>query len=307
MIGAPNLAAAILLYLPSPSFSSFRIGPLTVHMYALCIMAGIVAGWFIARRRFIARGGDPEQLESVLAWAVLAGVVGARIYHVITDYQLYFGPGRNPWDALKIWQGGLGIWGAIAGGGLAVWIQARRRGWDFGSLADVIAPALLISQGIGRLGNWFNQELFGRPTSLPWAVEIDPVYRPAGYGDYQLFHPTFLYEMLWCFAGYAVLVWAEKRFRLGHGRVFALYVAWYTLGRSFIERLRIDPVNTVGGFRLNQYTSVILLVASVATFVWLSIRRPGVAAHPFGTPSKDEDESADSSQTAPDEGNAATQ
>ena len=205
----------MLLSIPSPGWSGFHLGPLTIHAYALCILTGIVAGWWLSSKRFVARGGSAEVFESIIGVAVLAGIVGARVYHVITDHQLYFGPGRNPIEALYIWNGGLGIWGAVAGGALAAWIMCRRHGVSFPTLADAAAPGLLMAQAIGRLGNWFNQELFGRPTDLPWALRIDPSHRPDGYAQVATYHPTFLYELLWNACGVAVLLWAEQRFRLG--------------------------------------------------------------------------------------------
>jgi prolipoprotein diacylglyceryl transferase len=194
---------------------------------------------------------------------------------VITDYQLYFGPGRQPLDALKIWQGGLGVWGAIAFGVLGGYLVARRRRIAFPAVLDAIAPAILVAQAIGRLGNWFNQELFGRPTMLPWALQIAPQYRPVGYEQYATFHPTFLYEMLWCLAAAVLLIWLDRRFRLGHGKVFAIYVLLYTSGRFWIETLRIDTVNEIGGFRLNNYTSLIGFIVALVWLIWLIRNRPG--------------------------------
>ncbi len=186
-----------LLSIPSPSRAVWEIGGFPLRAYALCIIVGILVGMVIATRRWRARGGTSDSLEMVVAVAVPMGIVGARLYHVATDYHLYFGPGRNPVDALKIWQGGLGVWGAIAFGALGAWLVARRRQLRFPALLDALAPGVLVAQGIGRLGNWFNQELFGKPTTLPWALEIDPQYRPAGYEQFSTFHPTFLYELLW--------------------------------------------------------------------------------------------------------------
>ncbi|SJN32595.1 Prolipoprotein diacylglyceryl transferase [Luteococcus japonicus LSP_Lj1] len=258
--------------IPSPGWSAFHLGPLTIHAYALCILAGIVAGWSLAVRRFTARGGDRDHFEEIIGASVLAGIVGARLYHVITDHQLYFGAGRRPMEALYIWNGGLGIWGGVALGGITAWLLCRRKGVDFSVLADAGAPGLILAQAIGRLGNWFNQELFGRPTTRPWGLEIDAVHRPDGFEQFATFHPTFAYEMLWNLAGVAFLLWAERRFRLAHGRVFALYVAYYCAGRLWIEHLRIDPVNTAAGFRLNEYTSVIVLLCAVIVFMLLSRR-----------------------------------
>src|SRR5215203_3817974 len=178
-------------------------------------------------------------------------------------------------DAMKIWQGGLGVWGAVAGGVLGAYLVARRRQIVFPALLDAVAPAIVVAQAIGRLGNWFNQELFGRPTSLPWALEIDPAFRPLGYGQYPTFHPTFLYELVWNLLVAVALVLLDRKFRLGHGKVFALYVIFYTLGRFWIEALRIDQVNEIGGFRLNNYTSLIAFVAALGWFLWLVRNRPG--------------------------------
>ena len=269
------MTAGPVLSIPSPAQGVWYLGPLPVRAYALCIIAGIVVGLVIASRRWRARGGTTDALESIVVVAVPLGIVGARIYHVITDYELYFGPGRNPVDALKIWHGGLGIWGGVALGALGGWLVARRRGVRFAALLDAAAPGIVVAQGIGRLGNWFNQELFGRPTTLPWGLEIAPRFRPEGYAAYATFHPTFAYELIWDFGVALVLVWLDRRFRLGHGKVFTLYVLLYTAGRFWIEALRIDTVNTIGGFRLNNYTSLIVFVGALLVLVWLVRRRPG--------------------------------
>jgi prolipoprotein diacylglyceryl transferase len=265
----------VLLSIPSPSTGVWYLGPFPLRAYALCIIAGIVVAMVIASRRWRARGGSAEGLETVLVAAIPCGIIGARLYHVLTDYELYFGAGRNPVDALKIWNGGLGIWGAVAGGAAGAYVVARRRGIRFPALLDALAPAVLVAQAIGRLGNWFNQELFGRPTTLPWALEIDPAHRPAGYASSATFHPTFLYELVWNLGVALVLVLVDRRLRLGHGKVFALYVALYSAGRFWIEALRIDTVNEIGGFRLNNYTSLIAFLVAGALFVWLLRARPG--------------------------------
>ena len=276
------------LNIPSPSVSAFHLGPLTVHIYALCLLTGILVGIWFGEKRAVARGADKEKFENIMLWSVLAGIVGARLYHVITDHQLYFGPGRDPLDAFKIWNGGLGIWGGVAGGAIAAALLCRHYRYDFGTLADVLAPSLLFGQGIGRLGNWFNQELFGRPTTLPWALEIDPAHRPSGYESYETFHPTFLYEMGWNITGGFLLLWAERRFHLGRGRLFCLYAMYYTFGRFFIEAVRIDPANTVGGFRINNWVSLLVFMAALAAFVWLTRARPGELADPFEAPTRTE-------------------
>ncbi len=264
-----------VLSIPSPPVSSFNIFGFQLRMYAVCIIIGIVVGYLIANRRWKERGGRPDSMELVVAAAVPFGIVGARLYHVITDYQLYFGPGRDPLDALKIWQGGLGIWGGVALGALGAYLVARKRKIKFAALADAVAPGIIVAQAIGRLGNWFNQELFGGPTTLPWGLMIDPAHRPAGYEQFETFHPTFLYELLWNLGVFVVLILIDRRFKLGHGKVFALYVMLYTMGRFWVEALRIDPVNEVGGFRLNNYTSLIVFVAALIWLVLLFKFRPG--------------------------------
>lgn len=272
----------IFLEIPSPASRGFFIGPVEIRYYALFILAGIFLATWLGGRRFAARGGKSDKFDTTVLVTVLVGIVGARLYHVITDYELYFGPGRNPWQALNIRGGGLGIWGAVGLGAAALWFMCRRYRFDFGSFADVLAPGVLFAQGIGRLGNWFNQELFGQPTTLPWGLYIDPQFRPAGYEQYSTFHPTFLYELVWNTIGGFVLLWAERRFKLGRGKLFTAYVVWYTFGRFFVEALRIDPVNHVAGFRVNSYVSGIVFLAAVATLVWQLRRAPGVRAWPFG-------------------------
>jgi prolipoprotein diacylglyceryl transferase len=261
--------------IPSPPTAVWHLGPVPVRAYAVCILAGILVAIWVGNRRWLARGGKPGVVGDVAVWAVPFGIVGARLYHVATDWESYFGPGANPVDAVKIWEGGLGVWGAIAMGVLGGWIGARRRGIPLPPLADALAPGIVLAQAIGRFGNWFNQELFGRPADLPWGLEIDPQFRPERYADVETFHPTFLYEALWCVVVAVILVWADRRFRMGHGRVFALYVALYTLGRSYIETLRVDPAREVLGLRVNVWTSVVLFVGAVIYIVVSARLRPG--------------------------------
>jgi prolipoprotein diacylglyceryl transferase len=267
--------SGLLAGIPSPSEAVWQLGPVPVRAYALAILAGIGLAIWLGDRRWRARGGRPGEVADIAVWAVPFGIVGGRLYHVVSSPDAYFGPGGDPVRALFIWQGGLGIWGAIALGALGAWIGARRAGLRFVPLADALAPGILLAQAVGRLGNWFNQELYGRPTDLPWGLQIDPEHRPAGLEDVATYHPTFLYELLWNLAGVALLLWADRRFRLGHGRVFLAYVVVYTAGRTWIELLRIDPAEQVLGVRLNVWTSLLVgLVAAVALVV-SARRRPG--------------------------------
>ncbi|MGL5824063.1 MAG: prolipoprotein diacylglyceryl transferase [Nocardioides sp.] len=265
------------LTIPSPAQGVWHLGPVPIRGYALCIIAGVIFAIWLGERRWVARGGSPGEVSDIAIWAVPFGLVGGRLYHVITDYRLYFGEGRDPITALYVWRGGLGIWGAIALGALGVAIAVRRRGIRLLPMLDALAPGVLVAQAIGRWGNWVNQELFGRPTDLPWGLRIDPDRRPFGFEDFATFHPTFLYEFLWNLAAFAVVMWADRRFRLGHGRVLALYVISYTLGRGWIEYLRIDDVqmNDVLGLRLNVWTSIVLFAVAVAAFVWSGRHHPG--------------------------------
>ena len=258
----------VLASIPSPSQGVWELGPFPLRAYALCIIAGIVAAAWLTDRRWIARGGAPGDVLDIATWAVPFGIIGGRIYHVITSPQAYFGEGGEPLRAFAIWEGGLGIWGAIFFGGVGAWIACRRRGIPLPAFADAVAPGLLVAQAIGRLGNWFNQELFGRPTDLPWGLEIDPLNRQEGYEAFATFHPTFLYELLWNLAAAAVVIWADRRFRLSHGRAFALYVALYCAGRLWIELLRIDDANRFLGVRINVFTAVVVGLLAVAYFVW---------------------------------------
>jgi phosphatidylglycerol---prolipoprotein diacylglyceryl transferase len=259
---------ALLASIPSPSSGGIEIGPFTLRAYGFLIALGVVVAVLITQRRFAARGGDPDVVQRMVMWVVPAGIVGARLYHVITDNQRFRPPLGSWTDVVAIWEGGLGIWGAIAGGTLAAWFFLRREGIRIGLMADAIAPALLVAQAIGRIGNYFNQELFGRPTDLPWAVEIDPSHRPPGYEGFATFHPTFLYEALWNLFVAALLVWVVPRVwpRLRTGGLLLLYVIGYTAGRLCIELVRIDSANEILGQRVNVWVSILVMLAAV---VWL--------------------------------------
>ncbi|MFI5527942.1 prolipoprotein diacylglyceryl transferase [Kitasatospora sp. NPDC051853] len=263
-----------LAYIPSPSRGVLYLGPVPLRAYAFCIIIGVVVAVWLGSKRWVARGGAKHTVGDIAVWAVPFGLVGGRLYHVITDNQLYFGEGRNPVDALKIWEGGLGIWGAIAFGAVGAWIGARRRGVPLPAYADAIAPGIALAQACGRWGNWFNQELYGRATDLPWGLEIDKV-EADGTVVQGVFHPTFLYESLWCVGVALLVIWADKRFTLGHGRAFAVYVAAYSVGRFWVEGLRIDEAHHFLGFRLNEWTAILTFVAAIVYLVVVGRLRPG--------------------------------
>jgi prolipoprotein diacylglyceryl transferase len=267
----------IALSIPSPSSGVWHLGPVPIRGYALAIILGIIAAIWIGERRWQARGGRPGEVQDLAVWAVPFGLVGGRLYHVATDHERYFGAAGDPWQILYVWRGGLGVWGSIFLGAIGGIIAAKRRGMRIGPMVDALAPGLLVAQAIGRWGNWFNQELFGKPTDLPWALEIDPAHRPPGYEDQATFHPTFLYEFGWNLLVFGVLIALDRRFKFGHGRMLALYVMGYTLGRGWIEMLRIDTVelSDVHGLRFNVWTSIVLFIVAAVYFV-VSLRlRPG--------------------------------
>jgi len=258
--------------IPSPSLSSFSVGPLTIHFYALCIITGIAAAIWIGRKRYANLGGNPDDVSEVAIWAVPFGIIGGRIYHVITSPSQYFGANGNPIDALRIWEGGLGIWGAISLGAVGAYLYFRthKTSLNFRQLLDSLAPGVVVAQAIGRIGNYFNQEVFGKPTELPWGLEIDSVNRPNGFESYSTFHPTFLYELLWCLVVAALLIKLPGVLKLitsKQGDVFALYILGYTAGRVWIETLRIDEANLILGLRLNIWVSLIVLITASAYLI----------------------------------------
>ena len=286
-----------LAAIPSPTQGVWQLGFIPIRAYALCILTGIVVAVWVGERRYRARGGRAGTVIDISAWAVPFGVIGGRLYHVISSPQAYFGAGGRPLEAFALWRGGLGIWGAIALGGIGAWIGCRRAGVLLPPLADAVAPGIALAQAIGRWGNWFNNELYGDRTGLPWGLTIhqwdentgravtDAAGHPVVIGTFQ---PTFLYESLWDLGTAGVLIWADRRFRMGHGRVFALYVVVYTLGRGWIEDLRIDPANHFLGLRLNEWTSLLVFLGGL-TFLILSARRhPGretdLLRHPTPSP-----------------------
>lgn len=270
-----------LANIPSPPQGVWHLGPIPIRAYAMCIILGILVAMWMTLRRYTARGGNPDVVWDAAIVVIPAGIIGGRLYHVITDYDKYFCSTCDPIDALKITNGGLGIWGAVALGAVAVWVMFKIKGIPLGPFADAVAPGLILAQAIGRLGNWFNQELYGRETTVPWALDI--YYRVNENGDYAPIsgrstgevmtsvHPTFLYELVWNVVICLFLLWAHKAWKLGHGRVFALYVAGYTAGRFVVENMRADEATHIFGLRVNVIVSVVCFI--VALIVYLRLPR----------------------------------
>ncbi|MBO2465926.1 prolipoprotein diacylglyceryl transferase [Actinomadura violacea] len=280
-------------FIPSPSQGVWHLGPVPLRAYAIMIILGIVAAVWVGERRWAAKGGSPGTIIDIAVWAVPFGLVGGRLYHVITDAQRYFGSGGDPVRALEIWKGGLGIWGAIALGAVGAYIGCRRRGISILALADACAPGIVLAQAVGRWGNYWNQELYGKPLHTFWALKIDPSHRPTlgdgpaldpKYENIGTYHPTFLYESLWCIGVAILIIWADRRYKLTHGRAFALYVAAYTVGRGWIEALRIDDAHHFLGLRLNDYTSIVVFLCAAA-YLYFARNKTGpeaVAGHAPG-------------------------
>jgi len=267
--------AALIASIPSPGKGAIDLGPLTIHMYGLTLLVAIVACIGLTGLRWTRKGGDWDLVLRVAVWGVAAGVVGARLYHDLTSWSEVPDP---KWRGIfAVWEGGLGIWGGILFGCIAGAIVLRRSAAPVFPFLDAAAPGLLLAQGIGRLGNWWNQELFGKPTDLPWGLEIDPERRPLEYFDEPTFHPTFLYEMVWDFAGVGLLLLLSWRFRFRPPALFALYISYYCFGRFFEELLRVDPAHEFGPLRLNAWVSVVVFILSTAFFVWWQFlrREPG--------------------------------
>jgi prolipoprotein diacylglyceryl transferase len=308
----------LLASIPSPTRSVWHLGALPIRAYALCIIAGILVAIWVTNRRWRERGGNPDHVWDVGAWAIVLGIVGGRLYHVVTDPELYFGSGRHPIDAVKVWDGGLGIWGAIALGTAGAWIGCRRRNIKLQVFADAAIPGVVFAQAIGRWGNWFNNELFGGRTSLPWGLQIHcldintgktvpggtngGLTCPPGSGTLAgHFQPTFLYEFLWDVALGVALILIDRRLRLGRGNVMALYVMGYTAGRAWIEALRTDPTHHFLGVRLNDWTSLVVFVGAL---VWF-LRHGGFHAEreesPYYGEAEDEEDDEPAVEVAADE------
>lgn len=268
-----------LAYIPSPTISQFSIGPATIHIYALCILMGIVLAVWITTTRWKKLGGNFDQVLDITLVSVPVGIIGARLYHIITTPERFFGPDGDWAEMFRIWNGGLGIWGGVLFGALAAWAWCRHKHYPMALLADAIAPGLLVAQAVGRLGNWFNQELYGAPTTLPWGLKLNMEGTAIGHSEQcydgatcpsgTLFHPTFLYEMIWNLIGAAIIVYIGSKAmkKLKAGSLFAVYIMWYTLGRTWIESLRIDYAHEFLGVRINVWVSMAVFVLGAVSFI----------------------------------------
>ncbi len=281
---------------PPPGWRSFNLGQwlrdlglewfsvnISINAYAVAILLGIAAAVWLTNKLLVDRGGEPWVVLDIALWAVPLGILGGRLYHVATHPADYFYPGADLMRVFYVWEGGLAIFGAIALGAVGAWIGTRLAGIRFSSFADALAPGLLLAQGIGRLGNYFNQELFGAPTSLPWGLQIDrpnPAI-PLGMPDDSLFHPTFLYEMLWNFVGVAALIVIGRSLTLQWGRLFGVYLIWYGIGRAYLETLRLDPAELLAGIRVNVWTALLVIVLGALIIVVQGGRHPGLERGPY--------------------------
>ncbi|MEY4743239.1 MAG: hypothetical protein RIR34_578 [Actinomycetota bacterium] len=268
----------VIASLPSPSVSDIAVGPFIIRFYALFIILGIVLAIIVSALRLQKRGAKAGIAVDIAIWTVPIAIIGARFFHVATHLNDYFGEGKNPLSAFFVWEGGLAIYGGLLFGALGAYIGARQAGIKFFAYADALVPGLLLAQAVGRWGNYFNNELFGQPTSLPWGLEIqqsNPAY-PVGLPAGELFHPVFLYESIWSLLGIAVLLVVEKRFNLQWGKVFAAYLVYYSLGRVFIESIRLDPAYVVLGLRTNVWSAIIGILVGIVLFVYLGRKHTGI-------------------------------
>jgi prolipoprotein diacylglyceryl transferase len=290
MTFAPTSALdGVLASIPSPSISYFDLGPLRIHFYALCIIAGIIIATIMTNHRLTKRGAEPWIVIDIALIAVPLAIIFARAYHVLTHLTFYFGPGKNPWNPFEpgsvwaIWEGGIAIYGSLIGGALGAYLGCRWTGIRFWTFADALAPGMIIAQATGRLGNYFNNELFGLPTNLPWGLQIDssnPAF-PAGLADGTLFQPTFLYEIIWNLLGAAFIIWVGRRYRLQWGRLFAVYLMWYSAGRIVWESIRIDPSDVFFGLRTNVWAAIFGVVIGLVIFFVQKHRHPGFEPSPY--------------------------
>ncbi|HWI31557.1 MAG TPA: prolipoprotein diacylglyceryl transferase [Microbacterium sp.] len=279
----PHALTSVAASIPSPSVSYIDLGPLRIHFYALCIIAGIIVAVLLTNSRLTKRGAEPWVVIDIALLAVPIAIVGARIFHVATHPGFYFGEGTDIWAIFRIWEGGIAIYGALIGGAVGALLGCRWTGIRFWTFADALAPGLLIAQALGRFGNWFNQELYGLPTDLPWGLEIDannPAF-PPGLPEGTLFHPTFLYEVIWNLLGAAVLLWAGRRFVLQWGRLFGLYLIWYSAGRIVWESIRIDPSEIYLGLRTNVWAAILGVIIGIVIMIVQKRRHPGLEPSPY--------------------------
>ena len=284
-----SLISGVPASIPSPPVSTFPIFGITIHYYALCIIAGIIAATLITNHRLTKRGAEKWVVIDIAIIAVPLAIIGARIFHVLTHFDFYFGPGKNTWNPFEpgsvwaIWEGGIAIFGALMAGAVGAWLGCRWTGIRFWTFADALAPGLLLAQAMGRFGNWFNHELFGLPTDLPWGLQIEstnPAF-PAGLPEGTLFHPTFLYEVIWNTLGVLVLLWLGRRLRLQWGRLFACYLIWYSAGRIVWESIRIDPSQVYLGLRSNVWAAIIGVLVGLVILIVQTRRHTGLEASPY--------------------------
>lgn len=281
--------SGVLTSIPSPPVSYFDVGPLRIHFYALCIIAGIIVATLMTNRRLTKRGAEPWVVIDIAILAVPLAIIGARIFHVLTHPNFYFGEGKNTWNPFEpgsvwaIWEGGIAIFGALLGGAVGAYLGCRWTGIRFWTFADALAPGMLLAQALGRFGNWFNHELYGLPTDLPWGLEIasdNPAF-PPGLADGTLFHPTFLYEVIWNVLGVLFILWIGRRLKLQWGKLFAVYLIWYSAGRIVWESIRIDPSEIILGLRSNVWASIIGVIVGIVIIIVQTRRHPGVEPSPY--------------------------
>lgn len=279
----PSAILSVVASIPSPPIDTFMIGPVPIRIYALCIITGIIVAALLTNYRLTRRGGEPWVVIDISVPAIILAIIGARIYHVLTHWNFYFAEGMDPIRALYIWEGGIAIYGALIGGAVGAWLGCRWTGVRFSAFADALAPGMLLAQALGRFGNWFNQELFGLPTALPWGLEIDPdnAAIPAGLAPGTLFHPTFLYEVIWNTLGAFFLLWLGRRASMQWGRLFAVYLIWYSSGRIIWESIRIDPSFIILGLRTNVWASIFGVILGIVILVVQHRRHPGLEPSPY--------------------------